>query len=232
MAKLSWDDTGSRFYETGVDRGVLFPKTGENGAYGKGVAWNGLTGVTENPSGAEETALYADNIKYLSLYSTEEFGATIECYTYPDEWAQCDGSAEIADGVMAGQQNRTGFGMCYRTILGNDAKHNDYGYKIHLVYGAMASPSSKSFGTVNDSPDAITFSYEVKTVPEKFASDQYKPTSVLVIDSTKCDKDALEDLEAIIYGSESDDSRLPLPDEVISIMSGASGTSGASGLSN
>lgn len=228
MTKLSWDDTGERFYETGVDRGVLFPKTGENGAYDTGVAWNGLTGFTENPSGAEETALYADNIKYLSLYSAEEFGGTIEAYTYPDEWAQCDGSAEIADGVMAGQQNRVGFGMAYRTILGNDAKHNDYGYKLHIVYGAMASPSSKSYSTVNDSPDAITFSWEVKTVPEKFGDDAYKPTSLIVIDSSKCDKDALEDLEDILYGTASVDPRLPLPDEVISIMSGSSGESGIS----
>ena len=230
MTKLSWDDAGERFYETGVDRGVLYPKTGANGAYDTGVAWNGLTGVTENPSGAEETALWADNLKYLSLYSAEEFGCTVEAYTYPDEWAQCDGSAEIADGVMAGQQNRVGFGMAYRTILGNDAKHNDYGYKIHLIYGAMASPSSKSYATVNDSPDAITFSWEVKTVPEKFEDDTHKPTASLVIDSSKCDPDALEDLEDILYGSSTAEPRLPLPDEVIEIMSG-SGESGESGES-
>lgn len=221
MAKLTWDGSGARIYETGTDRGVLYPKTSE-GAYGTGVAWNGLTGVTESPSGAEETALYADNMKYLSLYSAEDFGCTIECYTYPEEWALCDGSAEIADGVMASQQTRRSFGFSYRTILGNDEKLNDYGYKIHIVYGATASPSDKSYETVNDSPNAITFSYEVKTIPVRFANDAYKPTSVLTIDSTKADPDALENLEAILYGSLTAEPRLPLPDEVISIMSGGS----------
>lgn len=221
MAKLTWDASGARIYETGTDRGVLYPKTA-TGEYGVGVAWNGLTGVTESPSGAEETALYADNIKYLSLYSAEDFGCTIECYTYPEEWALCDGSAEIAAGVMAAQQTRRSFGFSYRTILGNDEQLNDYGYKIHIVYGATASPSDKSYETVNDSPSAITFSYEVKTIPIRFANDAYKPTSVLTIDSTKADPDALKDLEDILYGTTLADPRLPLPDEVIQIMSGGS----------
>lgn len=223
MAKLSWDASGARIYETGTDRGVLYPKT-NNGEYGIGVAWNGLTGVTESPSGADETALYADNIKYLSLYSAEDFGCTIECYTYPEEWALCDGSAEIAEGVMAAQQTRRGFGFSYRTILGNDEKLNDYGYKIHLVYGCTASPSDKSYETVNDSPNAITFSYEVKTIPIRFEDDAFKPTSVLTIDSTKADEDALKDLEDILYGTTLADPRLPLPDEVIDIMSGSADT--------
>lgn len=223
MAKLTWDASGARIYETGTDRGVLYPKN-DSGEYGTGVAWNGLTGVTESPSGADETALYADNIKYLSLYSAEDFGCTIECYTYPEEWALCDGSAEIAEGVMAAQQTRRGFGFSYRTILGNDEKLNDYGYKIHIVYGATASPSDKSYETVNDSPNAITFSYEVKTIPIRFADDAFKPTSVLTIDSTKADEDALEALEAILYGTTLADPRLPLPDEVIEIMSGGADT--------
>lgn len=223
MAKLTWDASGARIYETGTDRGVLYPKN-DSGEYGTGVAWNGLTGVTESPSGADETALYADNIKYLSLYSAEDFGCTIECYTYPEEWALCDGSAEIAEGVMAAQQTRRGFGFSYRTILGNDEKLNDYGYKIHIVYGATASPSDKSYETVNDSPNAITFSYEVKTIPIRFADDAFKPTSVLTIDSTKADEDALEALEAVLYGTTLADPRLPLPDEVIEIMSGGADT--------
>ena len=223
MAKLTWDASGARIYETGTDRGVLYPKN-DSGEYGTGVAWNGLTGVTESPSGADETALYADNIKYLSLYSAEDFGCTIECYTYPEEWALCDGSAEIAEGVMAAQQTRRGFGFSYRTILGNDEKLNDYGYKIHIVYGATASPSDKSYETVNDSPNAITFSYEVKTIPIRFADDAFKPTSVLTIDSTKADEDALKALEAVLYGTTLADPRLPLPDEVIDIMSGGGDT--------
>ena len=223
MAKLTWDASGARIYETGTDRGVLYPKN-DSGEYGTGVAWNGLTGVTESPSGADETALYADNIKYLSLYSAEDFGCTIECYTYPEEWALCDGSAEIAEGVMAAQQTRRGFGFSYRTILGNDEKLNDYGYKIHIVYGATASPSDKSYETVNDSPNAITFSYEVKTIPIRFADDAFKPTSVLTIDSTKADEDALKALEAVLYGTTLAEPRLPLPDEVIEIMSGGGDT--------
>lgn len=231
MAKLTWDESGSRLYETGIRRGVLYPKikSGENaGNYATGVAWNGLTSVTESPSGAEETAIYADDIKYLSLYSTEEYGGTIEAYTYPDEWAECDGSAEIANGVTIGQQTRVGFGLCYRTVLGNDAVGESYGYKLHLVYGAMASPSEKSYETINDSPDAITFSWEYTTTPVA-VSDEYKPTSLLVIDSTKVDASKLAALEAILYGGASTEPRLPLPSEVISILGGGSGATGSTG---
>ena len=229
MAKLTWDETGNRLYETGTRRGVLYPTitTGDNaGSYDKGVAWNGLTGVTESPSGAEETALYADDIKYLALYSAEEFGGTIEAYTYPDEFAECDGSAEIMSGVTIGQQSRKRFGFSYRTVLGNDVKGEDYGYKLHIVYGAMASPSEKSYETINDSPSAITFSWEFKTVPVS-AGDNYKPTSVIIIDSTKVNASALAALEAILYGTTSADPRLPLPSEVFSILSG--GATGATG---
>lgn len=224
MTALTWDDAGERLYETGTRKGVLYPRTSE-GAYGTGVAWNGLTAVTESPSGAEETALYADDGKYLSLFSAEEFGATIEAYTYPDEWAECDGSAEIAPGVLAGQQARKGFGLCYRTVLGNDTQGEAYGYKLHIIYGGMASPSEKSYATVNDSPEAVTFSWEVKTTPVAVGGD-YKPTSVLVIDSTKADATKLAALEAILYGtsptgqeSSGTDPRLPLPAEVISVLS-------------
>lgn len=216
MSKLTWDDSGARLYETGTRRGVLFPKT-DTGAYGEGVAWNGLTAVTESPSGAEETALYADDQKYLSLYSAEEFGCTIEAYTYPDEWAECDGSASIANGVYAGQQVRKGFGFSYRTVLGNDEQGENYGYKLHIVYGATASPSEKSYATINDSPDAVTFSWEVKTTPIA-VSGLSKPTAILTIDSTKADATKLAALEAILYGSEDTEPRLPLPDEVATLM--------------
>lgn len=228
MAKLVWDADGSRLYETGTRNGVLYPKTGTNGKYDTGVAWNGLTAVTENPSGAEETALYADDIKYLSLYSKEDFGFTIEAYTYPDEWAVCDGSAEIAGGVLAAQQARVGFGLCYRTVLGNDAAGEDYGYKLHLIYGAKASPSSKSYATINDSPEAITFSWECTTVPVAVDDGEVgvgvKPTSIITIDSTKADETKLKALEAILYGTnegtgtQATDPRLPLPNEVIRLM--------------
>lgn len=223
MSKLTWDETGQRIYETGTRHGVLYPKK-DDGTYDKGVAWNGLTAVTESPSGAEETALYADDIKYLSLYSAEEFGCTIEAYTYPDEWEACDGSAEIAPGVHAGQQSRKGFGFSYRTVLGNDAQGESYGYKLHLVYGAMASPSEKSYATINDSPDAVTFSWEVKTTPVNVTS-LPKPTAILTIDSTKADATKLAALEAILYGTDAagnvngTDPRLPLPDEVVTLLS-------------
>lgn len=215
MSKLVWDQTGERLYETGVKQGVLYLQ-GEGGVYNKGVAWNGLTAVTESPSGAEATPLYADDIKYLNLMSAEEFGATIEAYTYPDEFAECDGSAAIATGVYIGQQVRKTFGLCYRTVLGNDVDSNDYGYKLHLIYGALAAPSEKAYATVNDSPEAITFSWEVTTTP--VSVEGFKPTASVTIDSTKVDTGKLAALEAILYGSESEEARLPLPDEIATLM--------------
>ena len=216
MPKLTWDNTGERIFETGVKQGVLYPIQSD-GKYTKGVAWNGLTAVTESPSGAEATALYADDIKYLNLLSNEEFGATIEAYTYPDEFAECDGSAELATGVMIGQQKRKTFGLCYRTTIGNDVEGNDYGYKLHLVYGCLAAPSEKGYSTINDNPDAITFSWEVSTTPVNVEG--FKPTSQITIDSTKADPTKLAALEAILYGSESTEAKLPLPDEVATPMS-------------
>ena len=217
MAKLVWDKTGKRLYETGVSQGVLYPQSG--GTYPNGVAWNGLTAVTESPSGAEATPLYADNIKYLNLFSAEEFGATIEAYTYPDEFMACDGSAQIAKGAYIGQQNRKQFGMCYKTLLGNDVDANDHGYKLHIIYGAMASPSEKAYATVNDSPEAITFSWEVTTTPVNVTG--YEPTASVVIDSTKCDPTKLADLEEILYGSAEEEPRLPLPDEIVTVLGAA-----------
>ena len=217
--KLEWDKSGEHLFETGVDRGVLYPQAAD-GTYPKGVAWNGLTSVSESPSGADANALWADNIKYLNLYSAEEFGATIEAYTYPDEFAELDGSAEIAPGALIGQQNRKAFGLCYRTVLGNDIQGNDYGYKIHIIYGAQASPSEKSYETINDSPDAITFSWELNTTPVPVTG--HKPTASIVIDSTKCDATKLATLEEILYGTAGQsgtDARLPLPAEVISTLS-------------
>ncbi|MBQ8134781.1 MAG: hypothetical protein IJ192_10320 [Clostridia bacterium] len=215
MSKLVWDEIGSRYFETGVKKGVLYPSV--NGTYPKGVAWNGLTAVNENPSGAEASPFYADNIKYLNLYSNEEYGATIEAYTYPDEFAQCDGSAEIATGVVIGQQKRKPFGFSYVTVLGNDTDGVDRGYKIHLVYGAMASPTDKSYSTINDSPDAITFSWEVSTTPVEVPG--FKPTASVTIDSTKAKASELKALEDILYGTESKEPRLPLPTELLSIFS-------------
>lgn len=212
--KITWDETGKRFYETGTDHGVLYPYT--SGKPGTGVAWNGLTGVTESPSGAEATNLYADNIKYLSLRSVEEFGGTIEAYTYPDEWAECDGSAEAVTGVRFGQQTRKVFGLCYRTKIGNDTEFDDYGYKLHLVYGATASPSEKAYQTINDSPEAITFSWEFETTPVDVAN--FKPVAHIEIDSTKADATKLAALEDILYGDTDAEPRLPLPDEVITLM--------------
>lgn len=213
--KLVWDNTGERFYETGVKQGVLY-KQDSTGAYPKGVVWNGLTAVTESPSGAEATPLYADDIKYLNLMSAEEFGATVEAYTYPDEFAECDGSAALADGVMIGQQKRSAFGMSYQTTLGNDVDGNGYGYKLHLIYGALAAPSEKAYATINDSPEAITFSWELSTTPVNVTG--HKPTASLTIDSTKADAAKLAQLEAILYGSESEEARLPLPDEIAEIF--------------
>lgn len=219
MSRITWDDTGKRLYETGVKMGVLYPIQ-EGGLYSKGVAWNGLITVTESPSGAEATALYADDIKYLNLLSNEEFGATIEAYTYPDEFAECDGSASLATGVMIGQQKRKTFGLCYRTALGNDVEGNDYGYKLHLVYGCLAAPSEKGFSSINDSPEAITFSWEVSTTPVSVTG--FKPTSQITIDSTKVNPEKLSALEDILYGKAGDESngpRLPLPNEVATLMS-------------
>ena len=215
MAKLVWDQSGQRFYETGVSNGVLYVQD-ESGAYPKGVAWNGLTAVTESPSGAEATPLYADDIKYLELYSAEEFGATIEAYTYPEEFEACDGSAEIASGVTIGQQTRKAFGLCYKTVVGNDVKGNELGYKLHLIYGCKAAPSEKAFQTINDSPEAITFSWEVTTTP--VAVEGFKPTANLVIDSTKVDAEKLAALEAKLFGSTSEEATLPLPDEIVDMM--------------
>ena len=216
MAKLTWDNAGERIFETGVKQGVLYPIQSD-GKYTKGVAWNGLTAVTESPSGAEATALYADDIKYLNLLSNEEFGATIEAYTYPDEFAECDGSAELATGVMIGQQKRKTFGLCYRTTIGNDVEGNDYGYKLHLVYGCLAAPSEKGYSTINDNPDAITFSWEVSTTPVNVEG--FKPTSQITIDSTKADPTKLAALEAVLYGGAETEAKLPLPDEVATLMS-------------
>lgn len=219
MPKITWDDTGKRLYETGVDRGVLYPIQ-EGGQYTKGVPWNGLTAVTESPSGAESTAIYADNIKYLNLQSAEEFGATIEAYTYPDEFAECDGSAPIASnvtGVIVGQQSRKMFGLSYRTLIGNDVNGGAHGYKLHLIYGCLASPSEKAYSTVNDSPEAITFSWEVSTTPVNVPG--LKPTASITIDSTKADRTKLEALEKILYGDETAEPKLPLPEEVITTMS-------------
>ena len=216
MSKLVWDQTGERLYETGVKKGVLYVQD-SGGTYPKGVVWNGLTTVTESPSGAEATPLYADDIKYLNLMSTEELGGTVEAYTYPDEFAECDGSASIATGVLIGQQPRKTFGMAYTTTLGNDVDSNAHGYKLHLIYGALASPSEKSYSTINDSPEAITFSWEFSTTPVNV--DGFKPTANIVIDSTKATPEKLTALEKILYGDTETEARLPLPDEVASIMS-------------
>ena len=260
MSKLVWDKTGERLYETGVKQGVLYVQSSD-GTYPKGVPWNGLTAITESPSGAEATDLYADDTKYLSLLSAEEFGATIEAYTYPEEFAQCDGSESIAKGVVIGQQARKSFGLCYRTAVGNDVDNNDFGYKLHIIYGGKATPSEKEYSTINDSPEAITFSWEVNTTPVNVTGS--KPTSCVTIDSTKADPTKLAALEKILYGDvytalltqpddwntnyknyfkktgdiyvpvtdesapawsestyySSEDARLPLPDEIKTLMS-------------
>lgn len=218
MTALTWDQVGERLYETGVDHGVLYIPNG-SGIYDAGYAWNGLTAVTESPSGAESSPQYADNIKYLNLVSAEEFGATIEAFTYPDEFGQCDGTAAPSDGVLLGQQGRKTFGLAYRTRLGNDLDGTDYGYKLHLIYGALAAPSEKAYATINDSPEAITFSWEVATTP--VLVEGYKPTSVIVVDSSVVDPAALADLEEILYGAEGVDPRLPLPAEVITLFAGS-----------
>lgn len=217
MTALSWDQVGERFYETGVDHGVLYIPNSA-GAYVDGVAWNGLTNITESPSGAEPNAQYADNIKYLNLYSAEEFGATLEAFTYPPEFNQFDGLATPTPGVMIGQQSRKVFGLSYRTKIGNDLEADDYGYKLHLVYGCQASPSEKAYSTINDSPEPITFSWEIATTP--VAVPGYKPTSIITIDSTVVDADALATLEDFLYGTVSTDPSLPLPAAVMALFAG------------
>jgi hypothetical protein len=218
MAKLVWDKTGERLYETGVKNGVLYVQ--ENGAYPAGVAWNGLTAVTESPSGAEATPLYADDIKYVNLMSAEEFGATIEAYMYPDEFAACDGSAALAEGVYIGQQTRKTFGLCYKTVVGNDVDKNEFGYKIHIIYGCLAAPSEKGYTSINDSPEAITMSWEVTTTP--VSVDGFKPTATVVIDSTKFTtpeaKAKLQALEDALYGTADEEAYLPLPDEIVTLL--------------
>ena len=226
MGALKWDEVGEHIFETGIDHGVLYPMS-DSGTYPLGVAWNGLTGVTETPEGAEANDKYADNIKYLEIRSAEEFGGTIEAYTYPDEWAECDGSAALLTGVYAGQQPRKVFGFCYRTILGNDVDLDKHGYKLHIVYGCTASPSERSYATVNDSPEAITFSWEFSSTPVNVTN--HKPVSCITIDSTKVDATKLKNLEDKLYGVTTDSTAnpavagsaayLPLPAEVISTLS-------------
>lgn len=216
MTELSWDAVGDLLYETGVDHGVLYLPD-EAGAYDEAHVWNGLVTVTETPSGAEANAQFADNIKYLNLLSAEEFGATIEAFTYPDAFNECDGIGSPSAGVLVGQQGRRSFGLSYRTKVGNDLEGADHGYKLHLVYGCLASPSEKAYGTINDSPEAITFSWEVATTPVT-AGDDFSPTSLIIIDSTAVDSSDLEDLEEILFGSVGDDARLPLPEEVFALF--------------
>lgn len=234
MSKLKWDQTGEHFYETGCDHGVLYPQ--KDGVYPKGVAWNGLTEVNESPSGAEDNPQYADNMKYLNLKSAEEFGATINCFTYPDEWAACNGESQLVPGVTLGQQRRNTFGLCYRTKLGNDTEGEDYGFKIHLVYGCSASPSEKTYGTINDSPEVATFSFEITTTPVDIPGKDengkpFKPVATIVIDSTKISADKLQKLEEILYGvdevpdpeggdplTSATEPRLPLPAELKKIL--------------
>lgn len=215
MSKLVWDQSGKRLYETGVDHGVLYPIQ-IGGVYSKGVAWNGLTAVTESPSGADVNDIYADNMKYLGLVGAEKFGATVEAYTYPDEFAECDGSVELVKGATIGQQNRKVFGMVYRTVIGNDVDGNEHGYKLHLIYGATAAPSEKAYNTINEDPEAITFSWELSTTPVNVTG--HKPTASLTIDSTKADPTKLAELEKILFGDTETEPHLPLPDEIAQLL--------------
>lgn len=215
---LVWDKTGERLYETGVSKCALYPQS-TDGSYPLGVAWNGITAVNKNPSGAEATPLYADNIKYLNILSTEEFAATIEAFTYPDEFAECDGSAELLKGVKIGQQKRKAFGLAYRTEIGNDVEGTDFGYKLNLIYGALAAPSDETNSSVNGTPEAKTFSWSISTTPVNVSG--MKPTATVEIDSTKVDSTKLAAIEKILYGDENTDPRLPLPDEIKSIMEAA-----------
>lgn len=215
MAKLIFNNVGERLFETGVKNGVLYVM-GDDGAYENGVVWNGLTAVTESPSGAETTPLYADDVKYVVIYAAEEFGATVEAYTYPEEFEQCDGSAAISEGITIGQQTRKSFGMCYKTSVGNDVQGQDYGYKIHIIYGAKAAPSEKSYSTINDSPEAVTFSWELSTVPVPVEG--HNPTATMVIDSTRVPAEKLALIEAKLYGSEDAEATLPLPNEILELI--------------
>lgn len=216
MSKLEWDKSGEKLYETGVKNCALYVQD-KNGTYPKGIAWNGITGITESPSGAEASALYADDIKYLNLISNEDFGATLEAYTYPKEFEECDGTAEISKGVSIGQQNRKTFGLAYKTTLGNDVDGNSYGYKIHIIYGCLAAPSEKAYASINDSPEAITFSWELSTTPVEVKG--FKPTSTITIDSTKIDAEKLKKLEEKLYGSETGEATLLLPNEIMALLS-------------
>lgn len=221
MSKINWDATGERLYETGIDHGVLYPMQ-DDGTYSNGVPWNGLTGVTDSPSGAEPSPVYADNIKFLNLMSAEEFNATIEAIMYPDEFAECDGSVEVAPGAYIGQQDRKLFGFCYRTLIGNDVKGTSYGYKLHMIYGALAAPSERNYQTVNDSPETADLSWEISTTPVDVPG--FKPTATFTVDSTKTDATKLAALEAILYGTDGADGsegtapRLPLPAEIITLL--------------
>ena len=215
MAKLVFNNVGERLFETGVKNGVLYVM-GDEGAYENGVVWNGLTAVTESPSGAETTPLYADDVKYVAIYAAEEFGATVDAYTYPEEFEQCDGSAAISEGITIGQQTRKSFGMCYKTSVGNDVQGQDYGYKIHIIYGAKAAPSEKSYSTINDSPEAVTFSWELSTVPVPVEG--HNPTATMVIDSTRVPAEKMALIEAKLYGSEESDATLPLPNEILALI--------------
>lgn len=215
MARLIWDEVGQRFFETGVKNGVLYVQDND-GSYKNGVVWNGLTAVTESPSGAEETPLYADDVKYLTLRSAEEFGATVEAYTYPEEFEQCDGSATIAEGVTIGQQARRAFGLCYRTSVGNDIQGQNFSYKLHLIYGCTVAPSEKSYSTINDNPEAITFSWELSTVPVPV--DGFSPTASLVIDASKVEEGKMQQLEDALFGDESNEAKLLLPNEIMEML--------------
>lgn len=217
MAKLEFNSIGSRLFETGVKKGVLYVM-GDGGTYENGVVWNGLTAVTEKPSGAEPTNLYADDVKYVVLYGAEEFEATIEAYTYPEEFEQCDGSATLVEGANVGQQSRKTFGFCYTTSLGNDVRGQDFGYKIHIIYGCIAKPSEKSYSTINDSPEAVTFSWDVSTVPVPVSG--MKPTATVVVDSTRVSSTNLKKLEDKLYGTNEAEATLPLPDEIKTLLAG------------
>lgn len=226
FAPLVWDETGKKLFETGVSNVALYPQD-TTGVYGAGVAWNGVTNISESPSGAEATTLWANNGKYLNLYSVEEYASSIEAYTYPDEFAECDGSAEIAKGVSIGQQTRKSFGLAYKTLIGSDTDGNDHGYKLHLVYGCKAAPSERSHATVNDSPEALSFSWEISTTPVSVTG--HKPTASVEIDSTKVNAEKLAAFEKILFGSTEAAARLPLPDEVASLLAAASSEGQATG---